>query len=247
MSRWTDLLLSPSYCVDVRMTLPRHATKRWGTRDPEKIVGVVYHQSLGSLTAAGTAAYHVGPNHISADGLPGLSYTAFVEPDGRVMIANDVEAKTYSQGDGTRAGDENAVYMGVCFGGNFHAPGYTGEHEPTCAQLTAALNFWEHCRETFGLSNGDLHGHYDFGKPTCPGNTLEHIIEIINQDKHQLFQDIEDRQRFLAEIGLYDGAIDGDWGRMSRVALITFQRRSGLIADGVWGKKTTAAAIKARP
>ncbi|KKL49114.1 hypothetical protein LCGC14_2318770 [marine sediment metagenome] len=237
--------------VDGRKTLTRHNTKRWDRRNPSKIIGVVMHQSLDNYgTASGIAKYHAGPNHISDLGLPGLSYTVFGEKDGTLILANDVEAMTYSQGTRSLPGDENELYLAICFGGNFPGPGYNGPQEPTDAQLSSAVAFWDIVQEIWGFTNNQLFGHYEFGKPSCPGYALSGIIESINanQDwkdgKFDLSR-ISGKQEALSELGYYYYEIDGEWGYQSRYALTKFQREYGLVDDGVWGKKTALAILKA--
>ncbi|MCA9716928.1 MAG: peptidoglycan-binding protein [Myxococcales bacterium] len=56
---------------------------------------------------------------------------------------------------------------------------------------------------------------------------------------------VRQRQQALRELGAYDGAIDGVWGRGSRAALKSAQRRLGLTVDGRWGPKSEAAIRKA--
>lgn len=48
-------------------------------------------------------------------------------------------------------------------------------------------------------------------------------------------------QRKLKQWGYYDGAIDGVFGQGTYDAVVLFQRRNGLTADGVAGEKTLAA------
>lgn len=229
---------------DGRTTLPRHATKKWGRRDPTKIKGVVYHQSLDEYgRASGNAKYHTQPNHISKTGLPGLSYTLFGERrGGRVILANDIEAKTYSQGYRDPENiDENALYIGVCWGGNFSAPGYEGTQSPTYSQMENLSVVWKHLKGIWGLSDDQLYGHYDFGKKTCPGDVITKFIRNIKCDEAERDFDTHDRQTALKDLGYYDGRIDGEWGPKSKAALIEFQRSIGIEVDGVWGKMTLAA------
>jgi hypothetical protein len=47
-------------------------------------------------------------------------------------------------------------------------------------------------------------------------------------------------QRRLAELGLYDGAIDGLYGYKTEAAIRAFQRLNGLEVDGIIGPKTKA-------
>lgn len=238
---YDDLILEASFIV--LETLPVHPTKKWEKRDPTKLKGAVVHQSLENYgSAAGNAKYHVGPNHISETGLPGLSYTLFIEKSGRVILANSVDCKTYSQGYGGRPGDENEEFLSICVGGNFSAPGYVGTQKPTQNQLDALANTWHHLKKIWPWTDENLFGHYHFGKPTCPGNDLTDFIESI---RPVTFTTQIERQKALAKLGFYKGDVDGMWGPVSKAALVEFQKSVGLISDGVWGDKTSMAVKEA--
>ncbi len=45
-------------------------------------------------------------------------------------------------------------------------------------------------------------------------------------------------QSFLAKIGYYTGPVDGKFGPMTREAVIQFQKKYGLVPDGVVGTAT---------
>jgi hypothetical protein len=251
MKNYDESLLSLSFMVDGRKTLPHNPNKTWGKRDPVAIEGVVLHQSLEAEgSAVNVSRYHSGPNHISADGMPGLSYTVFVEKDGKSYLANNVDDKTLSQGDASKPGDENAMYLAICVGGNFSGQGYQGTEEPTDAQVDSIHGLWIKCKELWSLKNNKLFGHYHFGKPACPGFTITHIIETYNLDKDWTdpmfdLSEIEGRQQALAKIAGYTGAVNGFWSNECRFALTEFQKKAGLEPDGVWGPKTAAAISKA--
>jgi hypothetical protein len=251
LMNYNDELLKFPDMVDMRKTLPRHATKTWKRRDPATIQGVVYHQSLEEIgSASGNAKYHVGPNHISDTGLPGLSYTLFVQRDNKIVLANDVEDITWSQGDATKVGDENAMYLSMCFGGNFSGTGYQGTQSPTAKQKETALSFWAYAKNLWMLNNKQLFGHYDFGKPACPGMELSAMIENINNKRDgnaPKFNTTSSlgRQEALRALGYLKGEADGVWGPESRAALVAFQRDKNLISDGVWGQNTANAVISA--
>ena len=221
------------------LNLPIHATKKWSKRDSAKLKGMVVHQSLEEFRkASGNAKYHVGSNHISKEGLPGLSYTFFVEEPGTVIYANHIEDKTYSQGYGGRPGDENEEFVSVCVGGNFSGPGYQGTQVPSSEQLLSVRKLWEELALIFNWTNDCLYGHYHFGKPSCPGNDL---TELISSIRPRSFTSNIERQKILQKLGYYEGDVDGRWGPASKAALVEFQRVAGLIPDGVWGDKMTEA------
>lgn len=48
-------------------------------------------------------------------------------------------------------------------------------------------------------------------------------------------------QRALKNAGFYEGAIDGKIGPKTKSAIMKFQKAKGLKADGIVGKKTSAA------
>lgn len=239
---YTLELLRSSFIEDGRQVLPRHRGRQWLARPPDKLKGLVLHQSLEeSGSALAVAAYHVGANHIRAEGLPGLSYTLFVERDGKVILANDVEGKTWSQGylDPERV-DENALYMGVCVGGNFSGPAYKGTQRPTPAQMDSVDKLWGVCKGLWGWTGAGLFGHFHFGKPACPGGDL---LEYVYSHRPAQFISVMDRQMALCRLGYHDGRTDGSWGPKSKAALVAFQRAEGLKPDGVWGPLTTAAVF----
>lgn len=226
--------------LDGRNSLPKNHDRAWAYRAAETIKGVVYHQSLEEYgTASGNARYHSGPNHIDPQGLPGLSYTVFIEGNGRVVLANDLEAKVFSQGTRKIPGDENALYLSVCVGGNFTGPGYIGTQHPTTDQLHAVRETWRILKEVLALPDGAIFGHIDFGKPSCPGDEVYYEVQKIRKGP---IPNIKARQEFLESQGHYTGTIDAIWGPMSKRALIAFQEDVGLIADGVWGPKVESAA-----
>lgn len=240
---YTEELLRSSFIEDCRQTLPRHRGKEWTVRPPSKLRGMVLHQSLEEVGSAyNVALYHVGPNHISASGLPSMSYTLFIDKDGRVILANNVEHKTWSQGyvDPDHV-DENALYVGVCVGGNFSGPGYYGTEAPLMRQMDAVDRLWKLCRGLWDWDGNSLFGHYHFGKPACPGHQL---LEYISSHRLARFSSILEKQAALMRLGL-GVQVDGVWGPQSKSALIEFQKTSGLLADGVWGPRTTAAVLAA--
>jgi hypothetical protein len=244
-------LLSLLPIKDVRATLVRTPGLKWDRRDAAALQGICFHQSLDDVsTVPGLAKYFAGPNHISDKGLPGISYTLVCEQSGDLFLVNDIEDKTFSQGDASKPGDENVLYMGICFCGNFSGPGYQGTQEPTTAQMNTAERIWQTCKGLWGWKNNQLFGHYHFGKPACPGFTLTHFIETINADKDWKdpkydLSETEGRQGALNELGYWGGPIDGNWGPECRLALTQFQKKAGLQADGVWGPKTNAAVVTA--
>lgn len=54
-------------------------------------------------------------------------------------------------------------------------------------------------------------------------------------------EEVKNMQRKLRQWGYYDGAVDGIFGSGTRRAVIKFQQKNGLTADGIVGEQTAAA------
>lgn len=229
MTDHNDKIFASGLVVHKTLATNDDPTKQWEERDPYQIQGMCVHQSLEEYgTASGNAKYHSGPNHISQEGLPGLSYTGFIEKDGTIVLAWPVEKVTWSQGSASA----NTLYVGICVGGNFSGPGYVGTQEPTQAQLKSVRDLWSLFKDIWGWSDAQLFGHYHFGKKACPGYALQKLIENIRPQ--DLFSTTVERQKALSQLGYYKGAQDGIWGPVSKAALYRFEQDHGLDPDGLW-------------
>lgn len=241
----TQFLERYDFVRDIRQDLPHHKVRKWRPRLLDGLLGMVWHQSLGEGSAQGVARYHVGPNHINKTGLPGISYTFFIETYGEVLLCNRLEDVTYSQGDRTKPGDENRLYLAVCFAGNFDAPGYQGTTQVTAGQIHAGMRLWLACREFFEWDGTGLLGHHHMGKAVCPGSALSAVIDIVRADRTDRrragLDTPKQRQQMLQQLGYYDGAVDGIWGMESRRALARYQNDRGLTVDGIWGPESYEA------
>lgn len=237
---------------DGRGTLKRNPRgKQWKSRDVVKLKGMVWHQELGWGSVEGVAKYHTGKNsHLHQNGVESIAYTFAIRRDGQIVLCNDLAKAVWSQGFEGRPGDENAEFLSVMFEGLFKGPGITDSSagEPNDKQLMAGLTLWHVCGEEWRWNEDDLYGHYHFGKPACPDNTLRAVIESIgaNVDATEYdFASTGGRQQALKDLGFYAGAVDGRWGPQSRGALIRFQEEHGLVPDGIWGANTEAAVVRA--
>jgi len=230
--------------------LPTHKTKRFRTRDPGAIRGLCVHHSAGptgdgAQRFVDVARYHVGPNHVSATGAPGVLYTLGIDAGGRVFILHDLQVAPWSQGTRERPGDENAEYLSCLLLGDFSSPGHSA-NEPTPEQLYALLAVFVACRALFGRSF-ELTGHYALGKPACPGSTAETLIRALGAHveprssiaaRSAQLDTLRDVQSALAALGFYPGKIDGLPGPRTRSAVASYQRSRGLTVDAVAGPAT---------
>ena len=236
---------------DIRNELPQHETKRFTRRSISSIVGGVVHHTAGRDNPFNTAAYHVGPNHVSESGCPGLLYTFYISLDGVIHWCNDLEDITWSQGGhGSPVPNTNANtnFIAIVCGGDF------SDSEPTFGQMLSLLTLWGHLTGRRPSSNipielsaalkcsvNALYGHHNFGKPACPGKTLQTITDAVryHHELKQLSTDSE-WQQALCDAG-YVIDIDGIWGPLSKAALVEFQRDHNLAVDGIRGPLTAAA------
>ena len=225
--------------------------KQWKSRDIGSLKGLVWHQGLGWGSVEAVAKYHTSKNsHLKEGGVESIAYTWAIRRNGQIVLCNDFSKATWSQGFRGRTGDENAEFMSVMFEGLFH-----GEHvtdpsagDPNEEQFLAGLVLWRVCRNVWGWQSDDLYGHYHFGKPSCPGAALSTVIDAVRVNAPKPAYDfgkVHDRQQALKTLGYYTAEVDGQWGAMSKGALINFQADHGLAADGVWGPRTQAAMNKA--
>lgn len=233
---------------DARTALKNNPrAKQWKKRDVAALKGMVWHQELGWGSIESVAAYHTGKeSHLAAGGVRSIAYTFAVRRDGQVVLCNDFDLAVWSQGFKGRPGDENAEFMSVMFEGLFTGPGVTDPSagHPNDDQLLAGLALWRICREGWDWSVADLYGHFQFGKPACPGQTLQTVVEAVRANEPKPAYDLSTvvgRQQALMDLGHYAGAVDGQWGPRSRGALIRFQEAYRLLPDGVWGPATEAA------
>lgn len=248
--------------VDARTTLPRHPTRRWRARDVQAILGFVVHHAAGDSDVEATARYHIGPNHTDPNGMAGLAYTFFIDRDGVVTWANDLEAATWSQGGGGNvrpdvdgdgdadrddgANDANGRFVGICLAGSFDGPHNPTGKEPTPEHLLALLALIghlvgkyrapDHPEALFGalprVRMYDVWAHADFGKAACPGRTVTELLAALRRSRGRASRSALEWQQGLTRAGFDPGPIDGVWGTRSRAALIAWQTSRGLEAAG---------------
>lgn len=112
---------------DIRRKLPKHPTKRFGRRKKSQIKGIVLHHTAGDANDSpwDIADYHVGPNHISSTGTPGINYTLVIDQNAKIYWCNDIENITW------HVSGKNTENASICVIGNFELT------EPSAAQLRA--------------------------------------------------------------------------------------------------------------
>jgi hypothetical protein len=251
MASWEDVnqavaaALAEGWLVDYRDTLPTHADRSFARRSsPADILGDCTHQSASpNQDPVRTARYHVGPNHVSDRGCPGLLYTFAisqqVEPD-KVLLCNDLEAITWSQGKGTDgnegwSGDENRHLVSILLMGDFEDDCNRGAQGPSWSQIDRWVKVRCWLRSLFGYGPGATFGHFDFGKSACPGRVLRERI-LSERAGHPGLDGALAWQEALLRWDpncLPRWGADGAWGGESKAALRAFERAHKHRVDGM--------------
>ncbi len=254
---------------DASALLPTHATRRYGARDPGEIRHVVVHKSGADGRPGIHGAVGMANFCVTHRGWPGAAYTYWLprQPDldgeGRMAVyrCNPDDVRSYHTG-----GAMNGRAVGVCCQGN-----YDGEwdliqgvprvtREPTNDQLIMLSSLVAYLEERHpGFKPGldrdlnlwGLTGHWEHGKPVCPGDRLRQWVETRRgggvpakaaKPPAEVFKPTAlELQQSLAELGFPPGPLDGVIGYQTRSALEKFQASVGLEADGWYGPKTAAA------
>lgn len=236
--------------IDLRGKLQTHPTKVFGTRDPKVLTGLVAHHSAGPNGPPDRfreiAAYHVGPNHISPTGCPGICYSLGIAQGGEVCVFWDLDRATWSQGDSSQPGDENREWLAVLLVGNFRSKDNPGGGEPTLEQMRSYLSLALACRQTWGTSF-QFSGHFAFGKPACPGATMETVVRAVAAGVVPSVKvgSVLQVQKALDLLDyLPTGEVDGVEGPVTRAAVSSFQKDNALAVDGKVGPKTWAVLVQ---
>lgn len=259
--------LAPNVVLyDISSLLPTHKTKKHRTRTANKIKYIIIHKSGADGRAGFNGALDCAKYVVSARDFPGMAYTFWLprspllDDKGRFVVFRCQPDTVCSWHTSTRMNTEG---VGIGVQGNYDGDGGPALRTPTPAQWTMLEALYDYLcvRHNIDLSadKSALTGHYEHGKPVCPGDAL---VAWIREKRGQVVVtppsiapkeeevdprtfDVAARQTALKALGYDLGKVDGLWGFKSRAALETFQRKERLHVDGVWGPKT-ASAIFAR-
>ncbi len=273
-----EAVLSPDVALyDVTRDLPVHPAKKYGRRDTEEISRIFVHKSgadgpAGFKGMFGCARYFVAS--YGRSGGPGFPYTYWLsrEPDkdsdGRLCVYRGNEDETWSWHTGK---GNNRIGVAIGVQGNYDGDGGAVEREPTAEQWTMLEALARHLGDRHGITlqgwedddqdgvrEYNLSGHWENGKPVCPGDALKawvlktrgqasarNVADASDLEVKPRGFDAKERQVALLICGFNPGPVDGKWGYQSRAALERFQHAHNLAPDGVWGKQTSAAMLSA--
>ena len=207
---------------------------------------ILHHAAASKCTAQQIHSWHL------ANGWAGIGYHFFVRKDGSVYRGRPENAV------GAHAGNNNYDSIGICFEGNFMTE-TMGD-----AQRKAGQELVQYLKDKYGISK--VQRHSDVNATGCPGThfPFKEISEGAVEEKPtesaaggftavfpQLSKgDKGDKVRVLQELlrgkgydlGTY--GTDGDFGGATRSAVVAFQVRSGLSADGIVGRNTWSKLLR---
>lgn len=201
---------------------------------------ILHHAAAVTCTPQQVHQWHL------ANGWSGIGYHFFVRKDGSVYRGRPEDTV------GAHAGNNNYDSIGVCFEGSFD------REEMPAAQKQAGMELVAYLKQKYGISTVQRHSdvnatgcpgaHFPFkeiSEGTAAGKPAESAAEGFTAEFPQLSKgDKGDKVRVLQELlrgkgydlGTY-GA-DGDFGGATRGAVVAFQARNHLSADGIAGKNT---------
>lgn len=231
--------------LDWRGVLPTHKTRTFRQREtPADILGVcTHHGASTNQDPRKTARYHVGPNHISDKGCPGIVYGAVISDEvapEQVILCHNLFDITWSQGKGgdkpEYSGDENRHLLSVLVMGDFDEddrPGKSGD--PSTSQIGRWRWFTSWLEGLFGFGGMGHFGHYHFGKFHCPGRAMREQIRCRRAGCIGLTDDRAWQEALLRwdPTCMPKYGADGDWGGESKRALVAFERAHKHKVDGV--------------
>lgn len=106
---------------------------------------------------------------------------------------------------------------------------------------SAGMAFWTQTRKHDG--NWGQSAAYRFIGFVLPPNSNPYPVPTRTLREHYIGQDVKWLQAALKDCGCYTGAVDGVFGTETLKAVLLFQHRHGLEADGMVGPKTRAAIL----
>jgi len=161
----------PTWIKDVRRKLPVHPDRKYNRRILSTIEQVIIHHSTGptTQTPSSIAQYHVGPNHISNEGIPGIAYHYIIDREANVFHTQDLENISW------HVSGQNTRSIGICFIGDYD------ELEPTEMQILQLLRLIQYLNRRLGRRL-QIAGHRDYSTKTCPGKytNLDQVRQKLN-------------------------------------------------------------------
>lgn len=220
--------------TDLSTSLMRHPTKVYKKRNRDQVNMLVVHctdrdwtiMQLNHYDVQGYLKLEDGTmeiNHISAAGLPGITYHDVIMPDSKVYHTLPFEEISYHAAGYNSKSIAVAIMLRVT-----DSTTKRDTYGPTPKHLrTLEAHIGKRCLE-FGLAPDQVYGHRELKgtgyivdskgrkrlQKTCPGMKINLNDLRTNVAKYM--------QLILKMNGIYLGRVDGDFGPKSRAALVKF-------------------------
>ncbi len=208
---------------------------------------ILHHAAASKCTAQQIHSWHL------ANGWVGIGYHFFVRKDGSVYRGRPETVV------GAHAGNNNYDSIGVCFEGNFMTE-TMGD-----TQRKAGQELVQYLKDKYGIST--VQKHSDVNATGCPGTrfpfkeisegtavetpaesavggftaVFPQLAKGDKGDKVKVLQELLKGKGY--DLGTY--GTDGDFGGATRGAVMAFQVRNHLSADGIVGKNTWRKLLRA--
>lgn len=137
---------------------------------PSRRLGIVLHHSATDMFAKGSNPWAFAATHVYQRNFPCIAYHLVVMPNGPVYQCLLPDEKGWHAGSNDVPGDENELYYGVCFVGNFSKEKM---HDSMYARGVQALLKWTTLHRVFSGNSAWVptfkrHDQLAFGRD-CPG------------------------------------------------------------------------------
>lgn len=220
--------------TDIVNELPRHASKKYRTRSESKIDMVVVHctdrdwtvQQLAEYDTAGSLTYErkvdgkliTDINHINSAGIPGITYHDCIEESAIYHTLPYVESSYHAGGYNSRSVAIAMLYRTT------NPKTSRSEYKPPDGMVKLTQCHAAELCLRFGLAPDRVFGHRELrgtgwdwirGRKrllkSCPGIKVNMITMRYNIAMYMQIK--------LKMSGVYDGKLDGDFGKRSKAAL----------------------------
>lgn len=150
---------------------PKYEDPYWGQRLMEMIEKIVIHQALCDANTLAIHNYHISEDsHLKKGGAPKIAYHYTIEKDGSVYLVNNLTDIVW------HCKGQNTVSIGILLCGNFSGKDHVGKSKPTNEQLASLCQLLDRLTVELDIPRKSVFGHFDFGKPACPGYEVEDFI-----------------------------------------------------------------------
>lgn len=205
--------------------------------DPNLIV--LHHAEAKHCTVLDVHQWHL------ERGWAGIGYHYFVAKDGSIYKGRPDNVQ------GAHTAVRNWDSLGIC------AEGAYDYDYMLDVQKQAIIELCRYLKDKYPRIH-EIVGHKELMATDCPGNNYP-LYDIINASNEvprepvavapertwlqvgDMGDKVVDLQTKLTKLGFRCGGVDGDYGKMTKAAVMKFQSVLGLTSDGLTGSDTTTA------